>query len=131
MAAAVLHHDRVVFRNAVKIVDVELPVVLHFRVVEKVPFDPGSGRRLRGLFAQLVNNAVDGDKLDDERIPHDGFVEKHVARRVVVAVDEARHDGHALCVHRTRAFAGESSHLAGRSHRDEFSIAYRESLGAW
>ncbi len=74
VAAAVVNGDRMVFRDLVEIVNGELPAILHFGVVEEIALHPVAGRRLGGAGAQLLDDAVDGDHLDFERIADQDFV---------------------------------------------------------
>ena len=112
VAAAMMDDHRMVLRHLVEVVDVELALVLHLGVVEEISLDPSARRRLWRLGAQLVDDAVDGDELDLEGIADEHLVEQHVAAGVIVAVDEAGHDRHLLCVERLRSFAGQRLDLA-------------------
>ena len=62
---------------------VELAVILHFGVVEKVSIDPIARRRLLGFGAEFIDDACDGDKLDLKRVADEDFVEQSVATRVI------------------------------------------------
>jgi hypothetical protein len=62
---------------------------------------------------------LDGDELDIIRIADQHFVEQDRTRRVVVRVDEPRHDRHLLSVVGLRPSAGERFDLFARSYRHE------------
>ena len=96
-----------VLRYLVEIVNVELAIVLHLGVVEEIPFHPGARRRLAGFGAEFVDDAGDGHELHHVGIADENFVEQGVAGRVIVAVDEAGHDGHLPGVERLGRFADE------------------------
>ena len=128
MAAAVLDGDGMLLRHLVEIVDVECALVLHLGVVEEIALDPRARRCLPRLRAQLVDDAPDRHELDFVRVADDHFVEQHVAGRMVVAVDEAGHDGHLLRVDRLRVLADQPLDVAGLADRDESARRHSERL---
>src|SRR4029077_19688025 len=62
---------------------------------------------LLGFGAEFIDDAGDGDKLDLVRIADEDFIEKDVAARVIVTIDETGHDRHLLCVECLRSLADE------------------------
>ena len=105
-------------------------LVLQLGVVVKVALDPCARRQLLRPCLQLVDDAGDGDEFDFERIADEDFVEQGGAYRMVVAIDEARDDGHAFGVEGLRARAGKRFHGGGCSDASESSTANEEGLGA-
>ncbi len=125
-----VHDDGMVGGDLVEVLDVEQPAVLDLGVVEEFALDPGSRRQGHGARPQLIDDAVDGDELDLEGVPDQHVVEKGLARGVVVAVGEARRDGHALGVEDLGPFAGQRANVSGRADGDETAVPDREGLGA-
>src|SRR5262245_16197539 len=111
VAAAMTHDDWMLGRNFIEVVTVERPFVLELRVVVEVALDPGARRSLLRFGAKLLDDAVDGDEFDLERIADEYFVQQRRAARMVVCVDEPGHDGHLLCVERLRLFADQSANI--------------------
>ena len=128
VAAAMMYAHRMFLRDLVEIVNVQLAIVLHLRVVEEISVDPNARGRLLGFGAELVDDAGDGDELDLIRVADEDFVEQDVAARVIVAIDESGHDGHLLCVEGLRPFADERLGFCCAPYVDEPSALDRESL---
>ena len=128
VAAAMMHRHRMVLRYLIQIVKVELAIIFHLGVVEKIPFHPSARRRLLRFRAQFVHDAGDSNELDHERIADQHFIEQGVARRVIVAIDEPWHDGHLLGVELLGSLPDERLHLRGASHRSEAPSLYCERL---
>ena len=93
-----MHHDGMLPRDLVEVVDVELAFVRHLGVVEEVAFHPGAGRGSCGLLPQFFDDAVDGDEFHLERISHQRLIQEYLPFRMIVAVDETRQDRHLLRV---------------------------------
>ena len=53
-----LDHHRVVLRNLIQVVNVELAIIFNFGVVEEIPFDPIRPGRRAGFCAEFVDNAA-------------------------------------------------------------------------
>ena len=128
VAAAMMHHDRMILRHLVEVVHVQLALVLHLGVVEEIALDPGARRRLLRLRAQLVDDAVDGDELDLEGIADEHVVEQHRAGRVIVAVDEPGTT--IICLaSKVCVFAGQPLDVGGAADGEEAAGLHRERLG--
>src|SRR6516225_574211 len=107
MAATMMDAYRMLRRDLIEVVHVELAVVLHLCVVEEVSIDPKTRRSLLGFGAQFFDDAGDCDKLDLIGIPDDDLVEQGVAAGMVVAIDESGDDRHLLGVEGPGTFADE------------------------
>src|SRR5262249_22814244 len=110
--------------------DSERPLVLHFRVIEEIALDPVAGRRLPGAFPQLLNDAVDADELDFERIAHQHFVKQSGARRVVVAIDETGNDGGAARIPSLGTGTAQVPDVGAGAYGQEPAILDCECFGA-
>src|SRR5579871_254733 len=93
VAAAMMDGDRMILRDLVEIMNIELPVVLHLGVIEEIPLHPDTRRRLACPGTKFVDDAVDGYKLNHIRIADENVIEQRVARCMIVAIDEPRDDG--------------------------------------
>src|SRR5947207_15370098 len=100
-----MNDDRVLGRHEVQVAGVERTLILELRVVEEVPLDPRPCRSDTRLRAQLLDDAGNGNEFDLEGIADEKLVEQRRPTRMVVAVDEARHDRHPLCIERLRTAA--------------------------
>src|SRR5262249_55358016 len=129
MAAAMTHDDGMFRRYFVEVGSVEVKLVFHLRVIEEISFDPHTSRRFAGSRAELLDDTGDGDELDLERIADQDFVEQGVARRVIVAIDKAGHDGHLFCIKYLCVFPRERFDLMVASNEDEPAGADRERRG--
>jgi hypothetical protein len=105
VAATVTHRDRVLARDLVEVVDIERALVLHLGVVEEEALDPEARRRRAGALTQLLDDAGDRDELDLIGVADHHVVQQDRAGRVIVGVDEARHDRHLPGVEGSRAGA--------------------------
>src|SRR5215831_992752 len=74
--------------------NIELTIVLHLRVVEKVSVDPHAGRRFLRFITKFFNNTGYGNELDQVGVTDNDLVEQSISGRMIVAVDEAGDDGH-------------------------------------
>jgi hypothetical protein len=81
-------------RYLVAVLNIQWAIVLQLGVVEETQ------ARFAGFRAELVHDTGDGHELHHIRVADDYFVEQNVPRRVIVAVNEARHDGHLPGVER-------------------------------
>jgi hypothetical protein len=106
-------------------------LVFHLGVVEEVALDPRARRCLLGLRPELVDDARDRDELHLEGIADQDFVEQDVATRVVMAVGEAGHHGHAFRIDGAGVLAGQALDLGVRADGDEPAVLHGErfSLG--
>src|SRR5215472_3097919 len=100
-----MHAYRMLGRDLVQVVHVELAVVLHLRIVEEVSIDPKARRSLLSLGTELINDAGNRDKLDLKRVSNNDVVEHGVTARMIVAVDKSRHDRHLLRIKSPGTFA--------------------------
>ena len=128
VAAAMMHQDRVILRNLIQVVNVELAIILHLGVVEEISVDPIARGRLLRFGAEFVDDAGDGDKLDFEGIADDDVVEQSVAARMIVTIDEPGHDGHLLGVERLGPLADERLNVLIAPYGDEPANLDRECL---
>src|SRR6185437_14215410 len=130
VAAAVMNGDRQVARDCIQIVHVQRARVFDLRVIKEVALHPMSRRGCVGPRAQLVDNPGDCDELNLEGITHGGFVEQVEPDRMVVTVDEPRHDGHLLGIKDLGALADESANLRIAPHCDESPGTHGTGLSA-
>src|SRR5688572_28274688 len=130
VSATMSNSHRVILRHPVQVAYVQRPLVLHLGVVIEEAADPAARRRLACFGDELVDDAVDRYELDIERVADDHLVQQRLADRMVVTIDEARHDRHALRVEHLSVLAGQCSDLCVATHRDELAAAYCEGLGA-
>lgn len=115
-------------RNLVEIVPVELPLVLHFGVIEEISIDPKARRSFLSLRAEFICDAGNGDKLYLIRIAYDDLVKQNVSRCVIMAVNESGDDRHLLCIERPRSLAAEYFCSCGAPHKDESPALHRKCL---
>src|SRR5215468_8783925 len=108
--------------------DIELALVLNFRIIEELAIHPVSSWCLLRVCAQLLDDAIDGDELDLKGIADRSVVQHLLADGVVVTVDESRDNGHLLRVERFGALAEETTQLFVSANRDEPTILYGERL---
>jgi hypothetical protein len=130
VSATMSNSHRVILRHPVQVENVQRPLVLHLGVVIEEAADPVAWRRLACFGDELVDDAVDRHELDVERVADDHLIEQRLADRMVVTIDEARHDRHALRVEHLSVLAGECSDLCVAADRNELAAAYCEGLGA-
>ncbi len=129
VSAAMSNSHRVILRHPVQVANVQRPLVLHLGVVVEEAADPVARRRLARFGDELVDDAVDRHELDVERIADDHLVEQRLADRMVVTIDEARHDRHALRVEHLSVLAGECTDLCVAADRNEMAAADCEGFG--
>jgi hypothetical protein len=125
-----LNRHRVILRYLVQILNGQRAFVLDLGIVVEEALDPIAGRRLARLGRELVEDAGDRDELDVEGIADRNLIQQYFSDGVVVTIDEARDDRHALCVEHLRALARKRTDLSVRTHRNESAASYRERLGA-
>ena len=111
VTAAVVHTHRVLGTHLIQVAYRQRPLVLELGVVVEVAVYPSTGRCGTRLVTQFGDDAVDGDEFHLERVSHEHFVQERGTPRVIVRIDEARHDGHSLRVDQLRAFARERPHF--------------------
>ena len=130
VAAAVAHHHGMVLRHLVQVLHVQAARIFHLGVVEEVAVHPRAGWHLLGARLQLADDAEDAHELHFEGIADQHVVEQRFAAGVVVAVDEAGHDGESLGIEGLRAWAGQVPDVAGAAHGSEAAAGDGERLGA-
>ncbi len=128
VTAAVTDGDRVFARHLIEVVNVERALVLHLGVVEEKSLDPKAWGRLAGFGAELVDDAGDGHELDLVGISDQDLVEQYRARRMIVGIDEPRHDRHLLGVECLGPLADQRLDVFGAPNRDEPAGLDRECL---
>ena len=123
-----IHDHRMIERDLVEIMHVELAAILDFGVVKKLSFHPGTRRCGAGARLELVDDAVDGDELDLVGVADDNVVEQAGSGRVIVTVDETRDHRHPLGIERLRLAPRQSSDVGGRADGHEPAVLDREGL---
>src|SRR6266849_7036343 len=96
MAAAVTDSDRMVFRDLVEVVNIKRALVMHLGVVEEISLHPKSRGHFSSFRPELVDDAGDRDELDLIGVADQDLVEQYRSRRMIMGVDEPRHDRHLL-----------------------------------
>src|SRR5581483_8786646 len=103
---AVLDADRMLPRDLVQIMNVDLAPVLHLRVIVEISLHPETGWRLLRTSPELLHDAGDGDEFNLVGITDQHIVEEHVASGMIVAINESRDDRHLLRIKALGRLAG-------------------------
>jgi hypothetical protein len=112
-------------------VHVDLAFIRHLRVIVEMSFHPVAGRCVAGARAQLPDDAVDRDELGFEWITDQHPIQQYrTPIRVTVAVDESRHDRHALGIEDLCLLPSECTDVHGAADGDESAAADGECLGS-
>jgi hypothetical protein len=120
--------DGVIFRDLVQVMNGELPAIFHFGIVKEIALNPIVRRRLRGSGTQLLDNTVNRDHLDFERIADKNFVEQRCSACVVVCFNEAGDDSGALGVPSGRARPYEVADVGAGADGEKAAVLDCERL---
>src|SRR5262249_22072562 len=88
-------------------------------VVEEIALHPKTGRRFPGPRTELLDDAGDSDELDLVGIADQDLVEQYRARRMIMCVDEPRHNRHLPGIECLRPLADQRLDVLGVPHGDK------------
>jgi hypothetical protein len=112
----------------IQVVNAKLALIFHLGVVIEHTFYPETRLRLLRFGPKFLNDAGNANELYFVGIAHDRFIKQHFAWRVIMAVNEPWHDGHAASVNGLGTLAAPSFCLFICADGDEASIFHGKRL---